>query len=75
MNHHEKLIELREKLSNLPSSSISDAIFIVIDHMTEAEGGNICLSWNDIGISISDESIAIVDIRNDRDLAIIKLEV
>ena len=75
MNTQEqKLNDLRETLSNLPHHSISSAIFSLIDHMIEcSEYGNTCWSWDNIGFSLTNESLTIVDIENDKDLAIIKV--
>lgn len=68
-----KLEKLRETLLNLRGDSLTDALFIVVDHMVEAGDGNISWSSGNIGIDVTDKSILVCDIDDGTDIAVFTL--
>lgn len=69
----DKLKKLHEILLNAPSTSLNDALFIIVDHMAEAGDGNISDSFDNIGIDVTNTSILICDIETGEDIAVLKL--
>ena len=67
------LDELRETLLNMPGDSLSNALFILVDHMVEAGESSITMSDGDIGILVTNEIVEIVDIPNGHSIAEFKL--
>ena len=64
------LNELHETLLNIPGdNSLTNALFILVDHMMEADDGGIHMSFGNTGIVITDTVIEIVDIEASRSLA------
>ena len=68
-----KLKKLHEILLNAPLSSLTDALFIIVDHMAEAGDGNISDSFDNIGINVTNTSILICDIETNETIAVLKL--
>lgn len=62
MNNQEKLIELKNRVADMETNSVTSALFILLDHMVEADDSNISYSDGDIGIDITNKTISIVDI-------------
>ena len=63
------LNELRETLLNMRGNSLTDALFILVDHMVEADEGSACESFGNTGILVSNELVEIVDIEKGRSIA------
>lgn len=70
MNKFKRLYDI---LLDLPSTSLTDALFILVDHMSEAGDGNISESFGNIGIDVTNTSILVCDIETGEDIAVFKL--
>lgn len=62
MNNQDKLIELKNRVADMETNSVTSALFILLDHMVEADDGDIAYSDGNIGIDITNKTISIVDI-------------
>ena len=74
MNRTEKLIELKDRVADMETNSVTSALFILLDHMVEADISNISYSDGDIGIDITNKTISIVDIEAGTELGSFTLE-
>ncbi len=74
MNNQEKLVELKNTILNMETNSVTSALFILLDHMVEADDSNISYSDGNIGIDITNEVISIVDIEAGIELGSFTLE-
>jgi hypothetical protein len=68
MNNREKLIELKNRVLDMKTNSVTSALFILLDHMVEADDSNMSYSDGDIGIDITNKTISIVDIEAGKEL-------
>jgi hypothetical protein len=64
-----ELNELHETLLNMRGNSLTDALFILVDHMVEAGDGDISYSDGNIGILVNKNVVEIVDIEAARSIA------
>lgn len=72
----EKIVNLRNTLLELPSNSLIDSLFILIDYIVDnGPDGSYCDSFGDIGISINDGGISIENITEEKTLATLNLTV
>ena len=71
--HLEKLRTLKNTLLELPSDSLNDSLFILIDYMLEAGHGNISDSSDGIGIDVTNKGILIYDVEHEKELAFLGL--
>ena len=70
----EKIVNLRNTLLELPSNSLIDSLFILIDYIVDnGPDGSYCDSFGDIGISIGDDGISIDNITEEKTLATLNL--
>lgn len=74
MNRTEKLVELKDRVADMETNSVTSALFILLDHMVEADISNISYSDGDIGIDITNKTISIVDIEAGTELGSFTLE-
>ena len=74
MNRTEKLVELKDHVADMETNSVTSALFILLDHMVEADISNISYSDGDIGIDITNKTISIVDIEAGTELGSFTLE-
>lgn len=70
----DKLEHLRKILmDHYHDNSLVDALFIVVDCMIDAGEDNVCESMDNIGISVNNQSICLVDIEKGEDIAVFTL--
>lgn len=63
------LNELHDALLDIPGNSLTNALFILVDHMVDAGEDNVFESYGNIGICLNNKVIEIVDIEASRSIA------
>lgn len=70
----DKLKLLRKTLmDHYHNNCLVDALYIVVNCMIDAGEDNVCESLNNLGMSINNQSICLVDIEKGEDIAVFTL--